>query len=79
MENAVLLKLLPTVQWQQKVQAGDTVQVVHDLLKMHYDPTYAKSVQRNFLQFEKAQQAVLVDRHAPSLQALAQALKQRYP
>jgi tRNA 2-selenouridine synthase len=66
-------------QWQQQVQAGDTVKVVHDLLKQHYDPTYAKSVQRNFLQFEKAQQAVLVDRHAPSLQALAQALKQRYP
>ena len=55
------------------------MQVVHDLLKQHYDPTYAKSVQRNFLQFEKAQQAVLTDRHAPSLQGLAQALKQRYP
>jgi tRNA 2-selenouridine synthase len=61
------------------VHAGDTVQVVHDLLNMHYDPTYAKSVQRNFSQFEQAHQAVLVDRHAPSLQALAQQLKQRYP
>jgi len=66
-------------QWQHQVHAGDTVKVVHDLLKQHYDPTYAKSVQRNFPQFQQAHPAVLVDRHAPSLRAVAQELKHRYP
>jgi len=66
-------------QWQQQVQSGDTVAVVRDLLALHYDPTYAKSVQRNFSQFGQAYAAVLPNRQAPSLQALAQQLMQHYP
>ena len=33
-------------EWQRLVQSGQTEQVVRDLLLSHYDPTYAKSVER---------------------------------
>jgi tRNA 2-selenouridine synthase len=66
-------------QWQQHVHAGDTVKVVRDLLALHYDPTYAKSVARNFTHFGEAFVADLSDRHAASMNALARQLMQRYP
>jgi len=58
-------------QWQTLVRAGDTAQVVEALLLQHYDPTYARSVERNFLCWPKAEQLILQDRHAKTLQALA--------
>ena len=35
-------------EWIEKVRAGRTKEVVLDLLRQHYDPTYAASIERNF-------------------------------
>ena len=65
--------------WQSMVNAGQTELVVRDLLLSHYDPTYAKSVARNFLQFGQAHVLQLPSRQAHDLQHAARELKQRYP
>ena len=66
-------------EWQRLVQSGQTEQVVRDLLLSHYDPTYAKSVERNFLQFKQAFTLQLPSREEQAMQQAAQELKQRYP
>lgn len=66
-------------EWQRLVREGQTEQVVRDLLLTHYDPTYAKSVARNFLQFDKAQVLELPSRGATDLQHAAQLLHQHHP
>jgi tRNA 2-selenouridine synthase len=42
-------------EWIEKVRAGQTQEVVLELLKLHYDPTYAASIARNFSQYGGAQ------------------------
>lgn len=66
-------------EWQRLVQSGQTEQVVRELLLSHYDPTYAKSVERNFLQFKQAFTLQLPSRQDHAMQQAAQELKQRYP
>lgn len=66
-------------EWQRLVQSGQTEQVVRELLLSHYDPTYAKSVERNFLQFKQAFTLQLPSREEQAMQQAAQELKQRYP
>lgn len=63
-------------QWQQQVHAGQTRQVVEALLQSHYDPTYARSVERNFRCWPQAVKVALKDRHPDSFQFLAQQLIQ---
>ena len=41
-------------EWVEKVRAGQTREVVLALLRLHYDPTYAASIARNFQQFPQA-------------------------
>jgi tRNA 2-selenouridine synthase len=48
--------------------------VVQELLLHHYDPTYARSVERNFRCWPDALKAELNDHHEASLQALAKQL-----
>ncbi len=64
--------------WQEQVRAGQTRQVVQALLQRHYDPTYARSVERNFRCWSQAMQVQLKDRHSDSLQALAKQLFQAH-
>ena len=40
--------------WIEKVRAGRTQDVVLELLRQHYDPTYAASIAKNFVQFPQA-------------------------
>ncbi len=61
-------------QWQLLVRSGHIRQVVQELLSQHYDPTYARSVERNFRCWPDALKAELKDHHAASLQALAKQL-----
>jgi tRNA 2-selenouridine synthase len=61
-------------QWQLLVRSGHIRQVVQELLLHHYDPTYARSVERNFRRWPDAFKAELKDHHAASLQALAKQL-----
>lgn len=63
-------------EWVAQVQAGHTPEVVQALLTMHYDPMYAQSIGRNFVQFDQAQVCVLADRSPASLAQVASALIQ---
>jgi tRNA 2-selenouridine synthase len=61
-------------QWQHSVRAGQTAHVVKELLLKHYDPSYARSVERNFRGWSQALELELKDRHATSVQAAAKQL-----
>jgi len=60
--------------WVARVQAGRTAEVVLELLKLHYDPTYSQSIARNFSQFSSALPCTLADRSPQSLAEAARAL-----
>jgi tRNA 2-selenouridine synthase len=60
--------------WQAKVAAGDTENVVRELLLKHYDPGYASSIARNFARYATAKSIAPADRSAGSMAELAQAI-----
>jgi tRNA 2-selenouridine synthase len=60
--------------WQRSVRSGKISEVVQALLSEHYDPTYARSVERNFRGWSQALTLELKDRHAASLQTAASQL-----
>jgi tRNA 2-selenouridine synthase len=62
------------VDWIEKVRAGQTRQVVLDLLKTHYDPTYAASIGRNFNKYGKAQVCQPADRSSVAMDRAAKEL-----
>jgi tRNA 2-selenouridine synthase len=53
--------------WVSKVQAGRTADVVLELLKLHYDPTYSQSMVRNFSEFSQALPCELASRSCQTL------------
>jgi len=60
--------------WQAKIDKGEIEDVVRDLLKLHYDPTYFASMKRNFLQIGKASVLTASSRSHQSLSEVAQLL-----
>ena len=60
--------------WQAQARAGDLRAVVEELLMLHYDPVYTKSMQRNFASFVAAPLLELADASPASLAAAAHAL-----
>jgi tRNA 2-selenouridine synthase len=60
--------------WKDCIHSGRIEDVVRDLLVIHYDPTYAASMVRNFTQSNRATACVAQNRHADSLRQVAQAL-----
>ena len=62
--------------WKEQVHNGHIEDVVRDLLVLHYDPTYASSMVRNFIQADRATACVADSRHSESLRRVAQALCQ---
>lgn len=60
--------------WKTQAHSGQIDHVVRDLLVLHYDPTYAASMVRNFTQEAKATACVAESRHAESLRKVALAL-----
>ena len=60
--------------WKECVHSGRIEDVVRDLLVIHYDPTYAASMVRNFTQTDRATACVAQSRHADSLRQVAQTL-----
>jgi tRNA 2-selenouridine synthase len=60
--------------WKAQVHTGHIESVVRDLLVLHYDPTYASSMVRNFTQNSQAKACVANNRHSESLRQIAQAL-----
>ncbi|MDP3193257.1 tRNA 2-selenouridine(34) synthase MnmH [Rhodoferax sp.] len=57
--------------WQGMAQSGDFATVVMELLTQHYDPAYAQSMQRNFVQFARAAPLTPTDRSAEAMHTLA--------
>ena len=62
--------------WQALIAAGSMEDVVRDLLKLHYDPTYFASMKRNFLQIDKAQVVLAKSRSHESLSSVAKLVMQ---
>jgi len=62
--------------WIDRVRAGHTPEVVLELLLQHYDPMYAASIRRNFVQYGQARVQSLADRSGASMQAAARQLLQ---
>jgi len=60
--------------WQARARAGQLEGVVHELLTLHYDPVYERSMQRNFLHYAQAVTVALHDGDAATLQATALAI-----
>ena len=60
--------------WKEQVEVGEIENVVRDLLVLHYDPTYAASMLRNFSQGATAPLCAAESRHLESLQKVAQTL-----
>jgi tRNA 2-selenouridine synthase len=60
--------------WKDALAKGDVSSVVHSLLETHYDPTYLKSISRNFKQHTQAQVVSPRDRHPASFDELAQSV-----
>ena len=61
-------------QWVAWVREGMSHKVVSALLTEHYDPGYAESTRRNFVQFEQAKPCTLANRHPATLLQAAQDL-----
>lgn len=60
--------------WKTQVHEGHIDQVVRDLLVLHYDPTYASSMVRNYTQNAQATPCVAKDRQPSTLRQLAKSL-----
>jgi tRNA 2-selenouridine synthase len=61
-------------QWQAQVRAGQTAQVVRELLALHYDPTYEASIRRNFMRWEQAETVQARDRSMAAMDEVARDL-----
>lgn len=60
--------------WQGLASDGQMQLLVDELLVQHYDPAYLRSIERNFLQFGKAQPLLLEGISKAAFSAAAQAL-----
>jgi len=60
--------------WKDALSRGEVSSVVESLLESHYDPTYLKSISRNFRQHTQALVVSPRDRHSASFDALAQSV-----
>lgn len=65
--------------WKALVREGHIPAVVRDLLKSHYDPGYAASVQRNFSQYSTNKKIAVKDRHIRTFDLLAQKIIESTP
>jgi len=62
--------------WKEQVRSGQIDQVVRELLVLHYDPTYASSMVRNFTQNGQATACVAANRSPEALRDVARTLCQ---
>jgi tRNA 2-selenouridine synthase len=62
--------------WQRLAREGRFGEVFLELMHQHYDPTYARSIQRNFAGYGRARRVRVADASAASLAAAAASLLQ---
>ncbi|MDP1650671.1 MAG: tRNA 2-selenouridine(34) synthase MnmH [Rubrivivax sp.] len=65
--------------WQAEARGGRLAAVVEELLSLHYDPIYERSMQRNFAGFAAAPTLDLPDAAPATLSAAAAALTASHP
>ena len=58
-------------QWKQMASSGQTEALVDELLALHYDPSYLRSIERNFAQFSSAGTVELGDISVESFRSAA--------
>ncbi len=77
LEGLVALRGRETVRaWQAQAAGGNVADVFVDLMGVHYDPGYLKSMQANFKGFDAAQRLPIEDGAAETLRRVASALLQ---
>ena len=78
LEGLVALRGRETVaHWQRRVRAGAIGEVFGELMKVHYDPGYERSMRANFAGFTEAEPVRLEDGSPPALAAAAARLLAR--
>lgn len=60
--------------WKESAEAGRMTQLVEELLRLHYDPIYLKSMHSNFAAFDQAPVLAPPSGTAGDMQALARAM-----
>ena len=60
--------------WQAQARTGDWPALFADLMQQHYDPLYARSMQRNFRHLQAALPLQVADGDAPAMTAAARDL-----
>jgi tRNA 2-selenouridine synthase len=60
--------------WQSLAREGRWAEVYGELMHQHYDPTYLRSMQRNFAGFESARQVALDDGSEATMARVARSL-----
>ncbi len=79
LEGLVALRGRETVRtWQARAAAGGVADVFLDLMRLHYDPGYLKSMQANFKGFGAAQRVPIEDGGAETLNRVASGLLQAF-
>jgi tRNA 2-selenouridine synthase len=77
LDALVELRGKATVQaWKDKVLAGDFNTVVRDLLSIHYDPGYERSMRNNFVRYADAVTVAARSRSMEEMERLARDLLQ---
>ncbi|PWW47779.1 tRNA 2-selenouridine(34) synthase MnmH [Melaminivora alkalimesophila] len=66
-----------TVQrWQAWAQAGELAPLFEELMRLHYDPHYSRSQQRNFRHWDERRRLAAADLSPRGIEALARAVQQ---
>lgn len=60
--------------WEAMAAARDTAALVHDLLERHYDPLYARAIERNFALHRDARIVAIADPSPGTFRSLARTL-----
>ncbi len=77
LDALVELRGKATVQaWKDKVRAGDFNTVVRELLSLHYDPGYERSIRNNFVRYADAITVPARNRSMAEMDSLARSLLQ---
>lgn len=75
LEGLIELRGRETVgRWQSQARADQWAEVFGELMRLHYDPGYERSLRNHYPQLERARRLALVDAHPENLKQLARSL-----
>ncbi len=60
--------------WSEQIRAGEFAALVRELLELHYDPSYLRSLGKHYTQLEQAQRVALADLSEDALLKVARGL-----